>query len=108
MAEPTTLEPIETLSVSATASANLSATVGTYNSGQPNLREVIRVRCTVDACLRFTQTIGSDPTATTDDMELTANTNEYFDIPSGGKVSVIRATSAVANGVLKITRCRKV
>lgn len=108
MAEPTTLEPIETTSLAVTTTAANSAVVGSYNEKAPKIRQVVRVRCTVDVCLRFSQVANEDPTAaTTDDIEISANVHEYFDMLAGTKISAIRASSATGNGVLKITRCAR-
>lgn len=108
MAEPTTLIPLETMSpVAVTTSAALTGAVGTYHESRSKARQFVRVRCTVDVCLKFSEDRDADPTATTDDMELSANQHEYFDVLEGTKISAIRASSATGNGVLKVTLCGK-
>lgn len=105
MTEATTLLPIRTLAaVPVTGTAGLSDPIvaASYRT------QIVRVRSTVDTCLSFSATAGTDPDdATEDDLEIGANQHEYFEVPSGTKISAIRATSAVSDGVLKITLCDK-
>ena len=108
MSDPTTLEPVETLPpVAVSTSPSLSGVIGDYSAAQPKFRLIVRVRATVDVCLRFSSSVSEDPEATVDDVELGANQHEYFDVLRGSKISAIRAASANADGILKITICKR-
>jgi hypothetical protein len=108
MTESTTVSPITTLlAVPVTLSASVSQAIGESHASRLTNRLMVRIRSTVDTCLRFTEDRDEDPTATTDDFEISANTHEYFDVLEGSKISAIRASSASGNGVLKITICAK-
>jgi hypothetical protein len=73
-----------------------TAVAGTITNAVNDQTRVVRVVCTSDAHVR----IGTNPTATTSDPLVPANTPEYFAIARGEKVSAVQAT---AGGTLHVT-----
>lgn len=84
------LGPHETVTVGVAAEASDALPAG---------HTVVRLCSTVDCFF----TIGMNPTALNDSALLPAGVVEYFGIPEGGKVSVVRA--GAEDGFLSVTAC---
>jgi hypothetical protein len=85
------IEPGQTVRQNATA---VSAQLVPEGAGS---NRVARFLCTVPCFIRF----GLDPTATVDDLPLVANVPEYFVVPAGHKVAVLRGGGT--DGILYVT-----
>ena len=108
MTEATTLTPLQTLAaVAVTSAAALTPAIGEAHPKSVGVRTYVRIRSTVDCCIAFSDSLTDDPVATDASMELGANQHEYFDVLVGSKISVKRAPSADADGLLKVTLCAK-
>lgn len=100
MSEPTTLEPVSTVSVAVTVASAQSAAIGSAGEA---VVIAVRLLANVQTCVVF----GDNPAATTGAMELLAGVPEYFDLKPGQKVAAIRAPDETVDGTLKITRMNK-